>query len=195
MSPARGLSVWVQARRMKHLLREGERVLAVAFISLRVRYADESETRELGPAVITLSTDAVYLQPRQNSEVTRIPYANITDLVERDIQTVIRTRTAHYVFISDPRAGNNLYDHLAAHMSELEVAQFKVEIDDAGVVLLTLRPIEENGAPVWIIHSFGDVDLTHPPTQQKIEAAIDPTILAEHPLPAWPDSVSNSQGE
>ena len=180
---------------MKHLLREGERVLAVAFISLRVRYADESETRELGRAVISLSTEAIYLQPRQNSEVTRIPYANITDLVERDPQTVIRTRTAHYVFISDPRAGNSLYDHLAAHMSELEVAQFKVQLDDAGVVLLTLRPVEEHGAPAWIIHSFGEVDLTNAPIQQRIEAAIDPTVLAEHPLPAWPDSVTNSEGE
>lgn len=195
MRTARGLSAWVQGRRMKHLLREGERVLAVAFISLRVRYADESKTRELGPAVISLSTESIYLQPRQNSEVTRIPYASITDLVERDAQTVIRTRTAHYVFISDPRAGNNLYDHLAARMSELQVAQFKVQLDDAGIVLLTLRPVEENGPPVWLIHSFGEVDLTHAPTQQKVEAAVDSTILAEHPLPAWPDSVTNVEGE
>lgn len=180
---------------MKHLLHEGERLLAVAFISLRVRYADESDTRELGPAVISLSAEAIYLQPRQNSEVTRIPFANITDLVERDTQTVIQTRTAHYVFISDPRAGNNLYAHLAARMRELQVAQFKVDFDETGVVLLTLRPIEENGAPVWIIHSFGEVDLTHAHSQQKIEAAIDSTILAEHPLPAWPNSVTDSGGE
>ena len=76
---------------MKHVLRAGERVPAVAFISLLVRYGDESETRELGPAVITLSTDTVFLQPRHNSEVTRVQHENTTDLVKRDAQTVIRS--------------------------------------------------------------------------------------------------------
>jgi hypothetical protein len=186
-----GLTLRAQARRMKHLLRQDELLLAVDFVTLRVRYHDESQTRELGTSVISLSTAAVYLQPQANSTVTKIPYANIKDLAERDSQTVIQTGTASYVFISGAQAKANLYDQLAAHLQELEIAQFKVEVGDAGLALLTLRPIEENGEPVWLIHGFGEVDFMDSSTQRKIESAINPTLLAEHPLPDWPSP--NSQ--
>jgi len=187
-----GLTLRAQARRMKHLLRQDELLLAVDFVTLRVRYLDEIETRELGTTVISLSTAAVYLQPQANSTVTKISYANIKGLAGRGSQTVIQTGTASYVFISGAQAQANLYDQLAAHLQELEIAQFKVEVGDGSLALLTLRPIEENGKPVWLIHGFGGVDFMDSSTQRKIENAIDSTLLAEHPLPGWPSL--NPQG-
>jgi hypothetical protein len=176
----------VQALRMKRLLQEGERILEWDFISLRVRYHDESKTRNLGTAVITFTSSAIHLQPRRNPTVTRIPYENINDLVEQAPQTVFRTKTAHYILVSRPRWFVNIYDTLARQLGRVEVARYSVEFEGDCVVLLTLRPVEEQGTPVWLVHVFGNIDLADPSNQSRIEKSLDPALLANHPLPAWP---------
>lgn len=176
---------------MRHLLREGERVVAVDLMNLRVRFHDEDETRDFGTAAVSLTTAALYLQPAQDENVVRLPYESIVDVVERAPQTVIRTGAAHYVLAgrspSPSRPQLDLYSAVASHLKKIEVAQVKVEFDDAGVVLLVLRPLEEDGPPQWVIGVLGDVDLTQQETRRRISNSIDPTLLADHPLPPWPD--------
>jgi hypothetical protein len=182
---ARTIVRQVQTLRMKRLLQDGERILELDFVGLRVRYHDESKTRDLGTAVVTFTSSAIYLQPQRNPTVTRIPYENINELAEQAPQTVFRTKTAHYILVSRPRWLVNIYDTLARQLGRVEVARYSVEFEDDRVVLLTLRPVEEHGRPVWLIHAFGNIDLADPANQSRIEKSLDPALLANHPLPAW----------
>lgn len=173
-----------ELRRLQPFFRADERFIDTDVCELVAISEGNSQERMAGGEVaLTFTNRAFYFRStRGNSDVVRVPYERVVDVVGARGMVEVVTVLRSYLFreIGRPLGGDKS-ELLSTNVRRLENHRSVIDVAGGQVIAIN-RPMDEGKDPVWLLQASEGVDVGDPSVRSVIEHELAGPISRYGPL-------------